>query len=213
MHRNRLSAFFASIGGLLVIAAMGALLLDEVEVSKELKSTYALADEEIRLMRHGDIIMRRGYGMVSRMIAAQLEGKYNVSHCGVVIERNHRFYVIHTVSSSVSEIDGVQINTLADFVKQSKPGSVIVNRLQSPQAANSLAESVIGFLREEVPFDHHFNIEDSTAFYCSELIWRGLKERANIDLFEGLYETDHGWYSFDVFFNPELFETVINHHQ
>lgn len=201
-------AFVAFIG----LSAGAAYFYERAEVYAESHSTYALTNDELSLLQHGDVILRRGYGMVSRMIATRLEGKYGISHCGVIIEREGELYVVHTVSSNVSEIDGMQVHSIGEFVRQSQPQSIVVNRLVDRGAADLLAEGALDYLKAEMLFDHDFNIHDSTHLYCSEMIWRSLKNKAGIDLFEGLYDEEGAWYTFDTFFNPKYFETVINHH-
>lgn len=204
--------------GLAVVALVGltagaAYFYERTEDYAEAHSTYQLTDDELSRLKHGDVILRRGYGMVSRFIANQLEGSYNLSHCGVIIERDNEFFVVHTVSSNVSEIDGMQVHPIADFVHQSRPNSIVVNRLIDGRASALMAEGALEYLSAAVLFDHNFDINDSTHLYCSEMIWRSLKNKAGIDLFEGLYDEEGAWYTFDTFFNPNYFENVINHHQ
>lgn len=201
------------LGAVVLIVVVGALVYEGAETYAESHSGYQLTEDEIRVLRHGDVIMRRGYGMVSRIIANQLEGSYNLSHCGVIVERDNELYVVHTVSSNVSEIDGMQVHPIAEFVRQSRPQSIVVNRLVDEQASVLLAEGALEYLREAVLFDHNFDINDSTHLYCSEMIWRSLKNKAGIDLFEGLYNEEGAWYTFDTFFNPKYFTNVINHHE
>lgn len=197
---------------ILGLTAGVAYFFERAEVYAEEHSTYALTSEELAQLKHGDVILRRGYGMVSRIISNQLKGDYNLSHCGVVVERDSQLFVVHTVSSNVSEIDGMQVHPIAEFIRQSRPQSVVVNRLIDPKARLLLAEGALEYLKAEILFDHNFDITDSTHLYCSEMIWRSLKNKAGIDIFEGLYDEEGAWYTFDTFFNPSYFETVINHH-
>lgn len=187
--------------------------IDRSETIAERESQYRLPKEQRALLRHGDIIMRRGYGMVSRMIATRLEGAYNLSHCGVVIERERRLYVLHTVSSNVSDIDGVQIQPLDDFVRQSKPGSIAVTRLIDSSDVSILIRESLRYLEAQVPFDHNFDLHDASTLYCSELLWRSLKEGGGHDIYSGLYDQEGAWFSFDAFFNPEYFTEVFNQHK
>ncbi|HRD53771.1 MAG TPA: YiiX/YebB-like N1pC/P60 family cysteine hydrolase [Flavobacteriales bacterium] len=93
--------------------------------------SYALSEEEVAMLQPGDIILRRGHGLVSDLISSVLSEEYDVSHCGIVAEHDSALWVIHSVSSSVSEADGMQAHRLQAFVQQSKPSSVIVSRLRT----------------------------------------------------------------------------------
>lgn len=190
-----------------------AVIYEESEVHAERKSRYQLSPSEVSMLQPGDVVFRRGYGLVSRMIATKLEGQYELSHCGVVVSINNQLHVVHSVSSSLSEIDGMQINKLQDFVRQSQPGSLVVNRLIDSTLHKPFVESVLRFLAEKRPFDHDFDIFENEAIYCSELVWLALKDAGNLDVYEGLYDTDHGWYSFDALFSKNYFTIVLNHQE
>lgn len=214
MKRRRI--IIVALVVLLGISGLGLgtiLLIDRIELSEEERSTYALDVDEVKLLRNGDVIMRKGYGMVSRMIATRLEGRYNISHCGIVVERGGMLFVVHTVSSNISDSDGMQAHPLKEFVRQSRPGSIVVNRLCDRGAGDLLAEGALEYLEQAIGFDKNFDINDTTKFYCSEMIWRSLKRKTGIDLYDGLYDEEGAWYSFDHFFNPNYFEVVLNHQE
>lgn len=213
MKKRYLVRSLVIIAGLSIVTTGGLYVYEETETRAELTSSYSLTHQEIEQLKHGDIIMRKGYGLVSRVIATKLQGDYELSHCGVVIEREGMKYVVHTVSASYSEIDGVQVQTISDFIRQSKPGSVVVNRFTDEALAGETVTGVMGYLKRSMPFDNNFDITDTSALYCTELIWRSLLERTGVDLFEGRYENEADLYSFDVFFNSALFETVLNHQE
>lgn len=150
--------------------------------------------------------------MVSRMIATRLEGRFPFSHCGVIVEQNGKLFVVHTLSSNVSDFDGMQIHPLDEFVRQSKPGSIAVTRLIDSADVRVLIKESLRFLEAKVPFDHDFDLHDGSTLYCSEMIWRSLKEGGGHDIYTGLYNEEGAWYSFDAFFNPEFFTEVFNQH-
>jgi hypothetical protein len=196
-------------GGVVVTAV----IYEESEIKAEQHSQYQLTPDECALLKPGDIVLRRGYGLVSRMIATKLEGRYALSHCGVVVEVNSKLHVVHCLSSDYSEIDGVQAHELQAFIKQSRPGSVVVNRLNDSTLHQPFVNAILRYLNEQRKFDHDFDIFENEAIYCSELVWLALKDAANLDVYEDLYDTDHGWYSFDALFNESHFSTILNHQE
>lgn len=173
---------------------------------------YRLTPEEVGLLQPGDIILRRGHGLVSDLIASVLTEEYDVSHCGIIAESSGALWVIHSVSSNVSEADGMQAHRLQEFVGQSKPGSVIVSRLRTGADRGGIARHAMELLRRRVPFDHGFDLEDSTSIYCSELVWRIIRDDYGVDVFDAPAAGDKaGRYRFMRLLDTARFEVVLNH--
>jgi hypothetical protein len=92
---------------------------------------YPLSQEDRGLLRHGDIILRKGYGMFSDGLVEVQDGPYRVSHCAMILNENQNWKVVHALSSSVATFDGAQRQNLQRFLNESIPGSVIVVRFKS----------------------------------------------------------------------------------
>jgi len=196
-----------------LVVAGGLFLLwrmDESESRAERASTHTLKKSEIDLLREGDIIMRKGYGMVSRMIVSNLNEARGLSHCGIVVRTENGWGVIHTVSASLSDVDGMQLNDLNEFVRQSKPGTIVVSRLRHCEDRSRIAEEAYRYLNSAITFDHSFDLADSSRFYCSELIWHVMKNAAHVDIYDGNYQ-DLAFYSFEKLMSPDKFDLVIDH--
>lgn len=174
---------------------------------------YALSMEETALLQDGDIILRRGHGMVSDMIAKLLAEPFDISHCGVIAERDGELWVVHSVSNNVSDFDGMQAHRLPVFVRQSKPGSVIVTRLRTDDDRTGIARKARHYLRQQLPFDHHFDRQDSTHIYCSELVWRILRDEYGLDILDGVVEDRLSPFRFAHLMDPRWFDVVLNHQQ
>lgn len=172
---------------------------------------YALDASEVALLEEGDIILRRGSGMVSDMIAKLLDEDYDLSHCGIVVQRDTTLYVVHAVSNNISEADGMQVHRLPEFIRQSQAGSVVVCRLRTTEDRSGIARDAIHYLQQAVPFDHYFNLADSSSFYCSELPWHIIRKRFGVDIFQGVAGQEHAHYRFANFLDPALFEVVLDH--
>ncbi|MBM3170811.1 MAG: hypothetical protein FJZ75_04270 [Bacteroidetes bacterium] len=197
---------------LLFLCALGFLgiyLWDFKEQQAEKSSNHHLSKAQVKNLCPGDILLREGYGLVSATIANRLKGKYRFSHCGVLIETDSGFQVVHTVSSSLSKIDGMQHCSLAEFVQQGKPGSLAVTRLKKTKDRQILVEQVVWYLNQKLAFDHRFDAQDSSTLYCSELIWRGLLRGGGTDITKPHRQNAWGLYSFDMFLNAAFFEVII----
>src|SRR5688572_17531944 len=136
--------------------------------TKQSTYKYLFKPNEMSLLQEGDIIMRRGYGVVSSMISNMNDAPYNLSHCAFIIqEKDSSFSVIHSVSSDLSDIDGVQKQTMDRFTRESVPGTIVVIRHKGgdPEIGHQIADAAKIYLAEEIKFDHHFDLSDSSTFY------------------------------------------------
>lgn len=177
--------------------------------------SYALSEADYQKIQDGDIILRHGYGLVSDLIVEQLKEKYDISHCAIVCKTDTGLAVIHSVSSSVSNIDGMQAQDLKSFIKESQYNSVVVIRykpkVNKPNA--SISRKAKYYLDKKVPFDESFNINDSTEFYCTELLWKVILDEYGDDIMAGKNNERKDHLRFDTFLDTALFQVVINHQE
>lgn len=178
-----------------------------------IQSPYMLSTEEYALLKEGDIVMRRGHGFVSAVINELFQTGYNLSHCAVIAEENGKKNVIHTVSSELSGKDGVQQEPLEQFVKESVRGTFIAVRLKKKGFDATLPLSYVrNYLKQRVPFDDKFDLNDSSRLYCTELIYRAYLNAYGEDLFTSRFQTDHpDFLSLSAFLDTTLFQIIINH--
>lgn len=182
---------------------------------EQLLSTYSLSDIEVDKLEDGDIILRHGYGLVSDMIVKTLNDDLDISHCAIVSKRDTGIAIIHAVSQSLSEYDGVQAQDLKTFIRDSKINSVIVLRykLDDKSSYSKITKKADYYLKTRKPFDHSFDLADSSTFYCTELIWRIFKDEFNIDIFRNRYgKSNQEHLKFDLFMDTTFFKVVLNHH-
>ena len=163
---------------------------------------YRLTLEDKALLREGDIVLRRGEGMLSSFIARHLCDSVPASHCGILVREGGEWQVIHTLSLDVSDTDGVQCCSLNEFMDDCMPGSICVLRCLS-DSTGRMAAYARYYLAAHKPFDRKFSLADTTSFFCSELPYRILKDRLHIDLTP---ETGH--LKFSAFFHPAYFRVV-----
>ena len=204
----------------IIIVAILAVVVGAVYIiyNKEEQKHYAkhdrLTKKELAMMRSGDIILRRGFGLVSASIATSLNEDFSVSHCGIVdVDSNGNVRVIHSVSSSLSDFDGLQDCTIEEFCKESKENSLMVVRFRDtadvPLA--NLAKTAQTYLDRKIPFDGVFDITQNDEMYCSEMVWSALKENYDYDIYPDKAKT--AVIKFGPFFDTVHFQRIINHHK
>lgn len=205
---------FFSISILLISILLFLLTYNFRAEQEQSFSRYKFTDEEYALLQDGDIILRHGYGLVSDVIVETLKEEYDISHCAIVAKDSNQFRVIHTVSQSISDFDGVQEQDLPTFIAQSHYNSVIVVRFKNPnpETGHIISRKAQFYLQQHVPFDHNFDITDAKEFYCSEFIWRIILEEFNVDIFPDKSPDTKKYLNFDNFYRNDIFEVIINHH-
>ncbi|MFZ4413707.1 MAG: YiiX/YebB-like N1pC/P60 family cysteine hydrolase [Bacteroidales bacterium] len=178
-------------------------------------SRYGLSKNEMSSLHNGDIILRHGYGMASDIIVNTLNEKYDISHCAIICKESNQINVIHSVSQSLSDFDGVQTQSINRFIKDSKENSVIVVRYKNPTHTDNklITERAKYYLSKKIPFDNDFNIKDSTQMFCTELIWKTIKDEYGVDLFKNQLndEDKKNQYKFHTFWDTTQFEIILNH--
>jgi len=213
--KKKLLIFFIVLAGLALSIYLFLLIYNYRSQQEQLVSDYTLTPKEISLLHDGDIILRHGYGFVSDMIVETLNDSTGLSHCAILTKYKKHWIVIQSISSSLSDVDGVQWQDLATFVNQSKRNSLVVVRYK--HVANDTDYAKIGrwaiyYLKKQIPFDNAFNLHDSSAFYCSELVWKVFKNAFHVDIFESKYRPDHYDYmKFDTFMDTLNFKRIIDH--
>jgi uncharacterized protein YycO len=178
-------------------------------------SYYHLSSDEISKLKDGDIILRHGYGLVSDMIVERLGEEYDISHCAIVCKDSSGIIVIHSVSSSISPHDGVQSQELEPFIRDSQKNSVIIVRYKPKDKIkdnSGISRRARKYLKEEIPFDNSFDINDSSEFYCTELLWKCFLDEYGDDILLDHYNKRKDHMRFDTFLDTTRFEIIINHH-
>lgn len=162
-----------------------------------------------QLVREGDILLRQGQGPLSTQIVRFMREKHVFSHCGIVCLINNKYTVVHCISPELSGIDGVQTQTLPEFFADVADSNVAIirPRMDSLQRHKFTSEA-LRLLEKKIPFDHYFDMTDSSALYCSELIYTCYNNSMSTNPFEFKESAIFDLVKFDSFFNEKYFETV-----
>ena len=174
----------------------------------------SLSSEEIALLEHGDIILRKGYGLISDLIAILLEEENTVTHCGFVIKDSlqpNKIKILHILSEG--EHDGMLLEPLETFILDSQENSLAVVRANYPANIRAaVVNEALKFLAAKIPFDMAFDDSDSTAYYCSEMVRNAFMPVIGKDILpERVIRINKEGTTMKNFFNEENFTVVLNH--
>ncbi|WP_417356715.1 YiiX/YebB-like N1pC/P60 family cysteine hydrolase [Flavobacterium sp.] len=189
----------------------------ESKLVKLHENTSRLNNREISLIKEGDFILRKGFGHFSDFIAQNLNhGSYDITHCGIIIKKDDEFYVVHSLSSDVSDIDGVQAQPLETFLSYSTPQKIIVTRTKNitDKIGHNIALQAAQYCKLQIPFDSQGTIDDSGSFYCTELIWHILeKDLQLVKLPKEHEERKKFFYAVENIYSTDYFDIIINQYQ
>lgn len=135
------------------------------------------------LFESGDIILRQGTSFVSSFIARSFPGSHEMSHCGILVEDNGIWKVIHSISGQISELDGIRIETAQTFMQRAFKDKVILVKPKFTIDRKLITQEAWNYLILKVAFDHEFNLSDSSKLYCSELVRAVYLDAGSEDIF------------------------------
>lgn len=202
-------SFFASVYGMYDL-----IISRKIPLEIKANPNYRLSKDEKSMLEEGDIILRRGEGFVSSVIHNLNEADYQISHCAILVKKDSvNWNVIHTVSSELSNVDGVQTERLDRFTAESVENTIVVLRYKADKKKRTeVANRARYYLTRQIGFDNSFDISDTTKFYCTELVYRVFFDVFGYDVFEERHQTNHPNYlTFDVFLDRKKFDVIINH--
>ena len=178
------------------------------------KDRLRLSPTQMDSLRPGDIILRRGYGFFSDIISQKLnDSLFDVTHSAILYRENNKWRVIHSLSSDVSPIDGMQSQSLHDFLRHSMPEKLLVVRPKkiTPEQGKEIVSRAKYYLSLKIPFDHIGTIDEPSKLYCSELIYQILDHDLNLVSFHTEYKKrKEAFYTMRTLYDPQYFEIIIN---
>jgi hypothetical protein len=142
--------------------------------------------------------------MVSFFLESQT-GASGVSRIGVLVKGSSDFDVIHSISGSMAEQDGVQKISLNDFLFEAKPHSFVATRLKNSNG-ELIANEARRLLAKRVPFDMSFDIKDTSKLFCSEMANFILQKTHSVEVFS----QDATVFPFAGFFDAAKFEVLVD---
>lgn len=132
-----------------------------------------MTTDDISQLKTGDLIFRKGYGMISQWVSVYLErGPFDLTHAGIVIVLPSGVFVAHALSSKQQHIDGVILQPIEQFLQSSYPDKLLIARWTNyrPEMDELLLSSINAYIHHKIPFDKEADYDNSDALYCNEMI-------------------------------------------
>jgi hypothetical protein len=137
-------------------------------------------------LKTGDLVFRTGRSVASRSVTATDTGCI-YSHVGMIVPYGRGWGVLHAVPNereSRHEKDSVKLEPVSLFFspKRAVHGAVLRFSSLTDDDRLALCRKGLSVYRRHPLFDSSFNADDSSAFYCTELVWFIYLNAINIDL-------------------------------
>jgi len=118
------------------------------------------------VLRSGDLVFRRGEGIVSDMAVRFSNTDHRYSHVGVLVTDGAELSVAHSVVDDQKDYDGVVVETLDSFLRGVEEWAIY--RLW-PDGPSISAEYVRAHYAG-VTFDSEFDLDTRSRMYCTEFV-------------------------------------------
>jgi hypothetical protein len=123
------------------------------------------------LLRDGDIVLRRGLDLMSRLVLTQGDAA-RFSHVGLVVLQRNIPYVIHAMPAENGQPGGAVLESFAQFVSPSEAADVSIYRRAGLTETQRAAVRQTAFAQLGLPFDERFQLSNTRKVYCTGLVLR-----------------------------------------
>lgn len=140
-------------------------------------------------LQSGDLAFRTGISKESRTVTT-LDRNSIYTHVGMVVHCDDGWYVLHAVPNeraTKQEEDSVKLEPIGTFFRSDRAIKGGIYRYPvTPEDTLRLLQRGLSLYYDRHPmFDNLFDAQDTTAFYCSELVYFLYWKALNVDLTEG----------------------------
>ena len=169
---------------------IGILILFVISIGMiqcSLQGQYQSPEIPIESLQQGDLAFRRGESFTIDIVAYNdRDGRY--SHIGIIVESDSGLMVVHSVAGNHPTQPGsdiIRIEHIDQFFApdMARCGEIVRLELDSTQQS-MLGKMALKKVTEKIPFDHNYDLSDTTHLYCTELV-KLLYQNIGIDLTQG----------------------------
>ena len=140
-------------------------------VDNEYEKSPSKSFPSIDLLKNGDLLFRRGYGVDSTVSMNFSQGEKRYSHAGIVHKTDKGVFIIHSEEDKVNGRDGVYTESIKDFLDGIHIWAVY--RFNLPlKLENDIISYALKLKSQDIIFDLDFNLNEDKKMYCSEFIYK-----------------------------------------
>jgi len=174
IHKHK-KKIYALAGVIIVAASFYAYIM----TPRGVPLVFLESDELFQIVQDGDIICRLGDRFWSQLFRDVSVEDRRYSHVGIVRvdSASGEVTVIHAEGNTGHGRDDVNEVTLPEFLKVARAAGVYrINNADADIDVSRISALAMEYLG--IPFDWRFDMRDTTALYCTELLYVVLKRAA-----------------------------------
>ncbi len=133
------------------------------------------------LLKTGDLLFRRGYGIDSTVSMNFSQGEKRYSHAGIVQKTDKGIFIIHSEEDKKNGRDGVYVESIKEFLDGIHIWAVYRFDL-SEKLQKEMIDYAFELKRKKIIFDIDFNLLDDDKMYCSEFIYKVINRSSSKEL-------------------------------
>lgn len=133
-------------------------------------------DSAIALVHSGDLVMRADADYESLSLQNFSQRDKQFSHSGLVFREGNAWMVYHSLAGDENPSGLLRKDSLEHFFNPARKIAIGVFRYAiDTSEISKLHQYLVDQYAQKLPFDKHFSLASTDSMYCSELIYRALR--------------------------------------
>lgn len=130
-------------------------------------------DSAVSLLKEGNVVLRMGTGVHSRLLAQMNRHNKSYSHCGIVMIEGGYPFVYHSIGGEDNPDARLRRDSAKQFFSQAYNTAIaIVGYTFSPGQEHSLKNIVHNYYSKRPRFDLQFDMGTDDKLYCTEFVYK-----------------------------------------
>jgi len=151
--------------------------MDPVIVQEANTWNRHIVDTAVSLLRSGYIVLRRGIGADSYMLAEMNKKDKTYSHCGIVMIEHGYPFVYHSIGGEDNPDERLRRDSADFFFSPLHNTHLAIVRFDFDSAnVDELRRAVSRYYAERPKFDLKFDLATDDELYCSEFVYKALNK-------------------------------------
>lgn len=138
---------------------------------------YQKIDSAKKILKDGQLVTRSSDNFESMVVQNFSRRERNYSHSGLLFKENGSFVVYHCLEGEENPSGICKREPFDSFIDPKKKTGFGVFQYQlSKMETGQLHTMVKKYFTSKIPFDISFNLQTDDSLYCSEMIYKALKQ-------------------------------------
>lgn len=154
-----------------------------------------VVDSAAAQVQTGDVVLRMGMGADSYLLSQLNQKNKNYSHCGIVVIEDGRPYVYHAIGGEDNPDERLRREEAAAFFLPKYNSAIAIVRYDMKAAQKEkLAALAREYYKRRPRFDMKFDLATDDKLYCSEFVYKALRQATSDTSYIGTTEGMRGRY-------------------